>query len=149
MSLIPQFTNNDCYINSQSSHDSKIVWFIFHYLMNVWGICCLDWTGKELWFILEYDISILIVSYAKRQGGANVPMKMSSWEFHNSGIICFNGLPKQQIYHANFVCWHSIISLPVPLHNVFVQWFQSFFVYFQGLFVDFCTPLVYFFCCWQ
>ena len=93
LSLIPPFTSNDCFINSQSSHDSKIVWFLFHYLMNVWEMYCLDWTGKKLWFILEYDISNLIVSYVKMQGGANVPMKMSSWEFHNSGIICLNGLP--------------------------------------------------------
>ena len=49
-------------------------------------------------------MSNLIVSDAKLQGGAIVPLKMSSSEFHNSGIICLNGLTQQQINHANFVC---------------------------------------------
>ena len=38
---------------------------------------------------------------------------------------------QQQIYHTNFMCWQSIITL----HNVFIQWFLQ---CFQCIFVELC-----------
>ena len=70
-------------------------WFDFFHISWWTPWDSIVWIGpvKELWLISKYDISKFVVRCKKKQGGANVPMKMSSWEFHNSGIICLNGLP--------------------------------------------------------
>ena len=69
----------------------KLFDFFFIIWWTPWGLSGLDWYK----FIIYFGIWHIQLDFfrCKKYGGANGPMEMSYWVFHNSGIICLNGLP--------------------------------------------------------
>ena len=105
--------------------------------MCMWMAMCFYWIGPVK-FMIYFGIWHIQLDFVrcKNKVGLTYLWKCPLGSSIIAAWFALIDFHQQQLYHANFIGWHIIISLPVSLYNVFVQWFLC--ICFQCPFVDLC-----------